>query len=132
MSDVISTVQPAEEFALTPAAADGAAFDAVFREHYPRVVGLLEGQCRSNAFASYLEVSVQRGPDSPASLDIQGDLAEPLGLHLVDMEVAMGILIDLVGQQARSYLDSTEAPRLTPGEVSRREHAATATAGTRR
>ena len=41
MSDVISTVQPAEEFALTRAAADGAAFDAVFREHYPRVVGLL-------------------------------------------------------------------------------------------
>jgi hypothetical protein len=48
------------------------------------VVGLLPGQCRSNAFASYLEVSVQRGPDSPASR-----------LHLVD----------LVGQQTRSYLD---------------------------
>ena len=72
-----------------------------------RVVGLMEGQCKSNAFASYLEVSVQRGPHSPASRDIQGDLAEGLGLHLVDMEVAMGNLIDLVGQQARSYLDST-------------------------
>jgi hypothetical protein len=72
-----------------------------------RVVGLLQAQCRSNAFASYLEVSVQRGPDSPASRDIQGDLAEPLGLHLVDMEVAMGNLIDLVGQQTKSYLDST-------------------------
>ena len=72
-----------------------------------RVVGLLKAQCRSNTFASYLEVSVERGPDSPASRDIQGDLAEGLGLHLVDMEVAMGNLIDLVGQQARSYLDST-------------------------
>jgi len=72
-----------------------------------RVVGLMEGQCKSNAFASYLEVSVQRGPGSPASRDIQGDLAEPLGLHLVDMEVAMGNLIELVGQQTRSYLDST-------------------------
>jgi hypothetical protein len=71
-----------------------------------RVVGLLKAQCRSNAFASYLEVSVQRGPDSPASRDIQGDLAEGLGLHLVDMEVAMGNLIDLVGRQTRSYLDS--------------------------
>ena len=70
-----------------------------------RVVGLLKGQCRSNAFASYLEVSVQRGPGSPASRDIQGDLAEGLGLHLVDMEVAMGNLVDLVGQQTRSYLD---------------------------
>jgi len=71
-----------------------------------RVVGLLEGQCRTNAFASYLEVSVQRAPDSPASRDIQGDLAEGLGLHLVDMEVAMGNLVDLVGQQTKSYLES--------------------------
>jgi hypothetical protein len=72
-----------------------------------RVVGLLKAQCRSNAFASYLEVSVQRGPDSPASRDIQGDLAEGLGLHLVDMEVAMGNLVDLVGQQTTSYLEKT-------------------------
>jgi hypothetical protein len=72
-----------------------------------RVVGLLKGQCRSNAFASYLEVSVQRGPGSPASRDIQGDLVEALGLHLVDMEVAMGSLIDLIGVQTRSYLDRT-------------------------
>jgi hypothetical protein len=71
-----------------------------------RVVGLLKAQCRTNAFASYLEVSVERGPGSPASRDIQGDLAEGLGLHLVDMEVAMGNLIDLVGQQTRSYLAS--------------------------
>jgi hypothetical protein len=71
---------------------------------FVRVVGLLKARCTSNAFASYLEVSVQRGPGSPASRDIQGDLAEGLGLHLVDMEVAMGNLIDLVGQQTRSYL----------------------------
>jgi pimeloyl-ACP methyl ester carboxylesterase len=71
-----------------------------------RVVGLLKGRCATNAFASYLEVSVQRGPGSPASRDIQGDLAEGLGLHLVDMEVAMGNLIDLVGKQTRNYLDS--------------------------
>jgi hypothetical protein len=72
-----------------------------------RVAGLLKAQCKSNAFATYLEVSVERGPDSPASRDIQGDLAEGLGLHLVDMEVAMGNLIDLVGQQSRSYLDKS-------------------------
>jgi hypothetical protein len=75
-----------------------------------RVVELLKGQCTSNAFASYLEVTVERGPHSPASRDIQGDLAEGLGLHLVDMEVAMGNLVDLVGQQARSYLGRTRRP----------------------
>jgi hypothetical protein len=71
------------------------------------VVGLLKAQCRTNAFASYLEVTVERGRGSPASRDIQGDLAEGLGLHLVDMEVAMGNLVDLVGRQTRSYLGST-------------------------
>jgi hypothetical protein len=72
-----------------------------------RVAGLLKAQCRTNAFATYLEVSVERGPGSPASRDIQGDLVEGLGLHLVDMEVAMGNLVDLVGQQTRNYLDGT-------------------------
>jgi RNA polymerase sigma-70 factor (ECF subfamily) len=41
MRDVITGVQPAEEFALTPAAANGAVFDDIFREHYPRVTGML-------------------------------------------------------------------------------------------
>jgi len=75
-----------------------------------RIEGLLKARCTSNAFASYLEVSVHRGPGSPASRDIQGDLAEPLGLHLVDMEVAMGNLVDLVGEQANSYLGRTRRP----------------------
>lgn len=76
---------------------------------FVRIEGLLEARCTSNAFASYLEVTVQRGPDSPASRDIQGDLVEPLGLHLVDLEVAMGNLVDLVGQQTRSYLGSARS-----------------------
>ena len=48
MRDVIRGVQPAEEFALTPAErsgggrrAAGARLEAIFREHYPRVVGLV-------------------------------------------------------------------------------------------
>jgi len=53
MGDVIRSVQPAEEFALTPAdvpprgagraagSAAGARLEAIFREHYPRIVGLL-------------------------------------------------------------------------------------------
>ncbi|SPE30078.1 RNA polymerase, sigma-24 subunit, ECF subfamily [Candidatus Sulfopaludibacter sp. SbA6] len=49
MRDVIGSVQPAEEFALTPAEGSGSAsrrvagarLEAIFREHYPRIVGLL-------------------------------------------------------------------------------------------
>jgi hypothetical protein len=69
-----------------------------------RVDGLLTGECKTNAFATYLEVTVHRGPGSAASRDIQGDLVDVLGLHLVDVEVAMGNLVELVGQQSRSFL----------------------------
>ena len=44
MHNVLKGVQPAEEFVLNPAEAGsgtGAWFDAAFREHYPRVVGML-------------------------------------------------------------------------------------------
>jgi len=43
MGDVLGSVQPAEEFALTPADVPrgGARLEAIFREHYPRIVGLL-------------------------------------------------------------------------------------------
>ena len=44
MEIVIKGVQPAEEFALTPADAGpdtGAWFEGIFRQHYPRIVGLL-------------------------------------------------------------------------------------------
>src|SRR5579863_9611265 len=46
MRDVLRSVQPAEEFALTPPGSGagriaGARLEAMFREHYPRIVGLL-------------------------------------------------------------------------------------------
>ncbi len=47
MKNVLKSVQPAEEFALTPAGAGGRGrnagvwFEAVFREHYPRITSLL-------------------------------------------------------------------------------------------
>lgn len=46
MSDVLKSVRPAEEFALTPPGSGagriaGARLEAIFREHYPRIVGLL-------------------------------------------------------------------------------------------
>src|SRR4051794_40244087 len=42
MYNVINSVQPAGEIAAMPAgAAPGVWFDAIFREHYPRIVALL-------------------------------------------------------------------------------------------
>ncbi len=74
------------------------------------VPGLLTARCASNDHATYLEVTVHGDPADPRADDIVGDLgmrAKPLadwGLHLVDVNLAMGNLLDLVGQQSKVYL----------------------------
>lgn len=75
MGIVLRGVQPAEEFALTPAQASaddnsratGAWFDTMFRDHYPRVVGLLarltgdRGQAEEIAADVFCKLSQQTG-----------------------------------------------------------------------
>jgi hypothetical protein len=74
------------------------------------VPGLLTAKCASNEHATYLEVTVNGNPADPRVDDIVGDLgmrAKPLadwGLHLVDVNLAMGNLLDLVSQQTKTYL----------------------------
>lgn len=74
------------------------------------VPGLLTAKCAANEHATYLEVTVNADPADPRADDIVGDLgmrAKPLadwGLHLVDVNIAQGNLLDLVGQQAKAYL----------------------------
>jgi hypothetical protein len=72
--------------------------------------GLLTAQCASNDNATYLEVTVHADPFSGRTDDIVGDLVrngEVLanwGLHLVDVDLAMGNLLDVVGQQSKAWL----------------------------
>ncbi len=73
------------------------------------VPGLLTARCASNDNASYLEVTVHGDPSDPRVDDIIGDIGAAgnvlanWGLHLVDVNVAMGNLVDIVGQQATAY-----------------------------
>jgi hypothetical protein len=73
------------------------------------VPGLLTAQCKTNEFATYLEITVHGDPADPRVDDITGDLGavgKPIpnwGLHLIDVNLAMGNLIDLVGAQAKAY-----------------------------
>lgn len=72
------------------------------------VPGLLTAECKTNEFATYLEITVHGDPADPRVDDIGGDLggAKPLanwGLHLVDVNLAMGNLLDLVEQQSKAY-----------------------------
>ena len=71
--------------------------------------GMLSARCATNENATYLEITVKGDPADPRVDDITGDLGAPgaalanWGLHLIDVNLAMGNLVDIVGQQARAY-----------------------------
>lgn len=73
------------------------------------VPGLLTAQCVSNNNGSYLEVTVNADPSDPRTDEISGDVMAgdeinaSWGLHLIDVNLAMGDLVSIVGQQARAW-----------------------------
>ena len=77
---------------------------------FVRVPGLVSGECVTQDGATYLAVSVHADPaaartdDIPGDLVVNGKVLRDWGLHLVDANVALGNLVDIVGQQARSYV----------------------------
>ncbi len=85
---------------------DGAAVDTPFVS----VPGLLSAKCASNEHANYLEITVNADAADPRADDIPGDLgigskpAANWGLHLVDVNLTMGNLLDIVGKQSKAYL----------------------------
>jgi hypothetical protein len=74
------------------------------------VPGLLSAECVSNEKGSYLAVKVHADPKDPRTDDIVGDVVTggqvqaDWGLHLIDVHLAMGNLVDIVSQQAKAYL----------------------------
>ena len=73
------------------------------------VPGLISARCARNEYASYLEITVRGNPADPRADDIAGDLGPPgkpntsWGLHLVDVNLTIGNLIDTVAQQAQAW-----------------------------
>jgi hypothetical protein len=70
---------------------------------------LLTGQCVSNEKGTYLEVTVNEDQHDPRTDEIGGDVVTSgkvvpgWGLHLIDVHLAIGNLVDIVGQQAKAY-----------------------------
>jgi hypothetical protein len=83
------------------------------------VPGLLTSHCRSNEHATYLALDVHGNPADPRTDDIAGDLKAAAtgavqadwGLHLIDMNLAMGNLLDIVQTQAQACADRARAAR---------------------
>jgi hypothetical protein len=73
---------------------------------FVKVPGLLSGRCVANRSGSYLEVTVNVDPADPRTDAIVGDVVaggavlKDWGLHLIDVSIAQGNLIDLVRSQA--------------------------------
>jgi hypothetical protein len=85
---------------------DGAAVETPFVS----VPGLLSAECASNEHANFLKITVNADPNDPRADDIPGDLGmvgKPQanwGLHLVDVNLTIGNLLEIVGQQSKAYL----------------------------
>ncbi len=74
------------------------------------VPGLLTAECVSNEKGSYLAVTVHGDPADPRTDNIAGDIVAngqvqaDWGLHLIDVNLAMGNLVEIVGKQSKAYL----------------------------
>lgn len=74
------------------------------------VPGLLSARCVDNQFGSYLEITVNADPKDARVDDINGDLLlngqvqASWGLHLIDVNLTMGNLLDVVAAQSKAYL----------------------------
>ena len=72
--------------------------------------GLLTAECARNENGTYLSVTVHGDPKDPRVDDIRGDVViggqvqANWGLHLIDMNLFMGNLIDIVRSETRAYL----------------------------
>ena len=73
--------------------------------------GLVRGECVQRNGYSYLEITVQADPTDGRADDIPGDLViggQPSavwGLHLIDVGIAMGNLIQIVERQTEIFLN---------------------------
>lgn len=75
------------------------------------VPGLLSAECVNNGQFNYLEITVNADPSDPRTDTISGDVMNAdgtinagWGLHLIDVNAAMGDLVTLAARQSRAYL----------------------------
>ena len=77
--------------------------------------GLLTAACQSNETHDWLAVSIHADPADSRADDIPGDLVfdgkvvADWGLHLVDMNLAMGNLVELAKLEGQAWLDNQGA-----------------------
>ena len=77
---------------------------------FVRVPGLLTAECVANEHNNYLAISTHPTPGGGRTNQISGDLVfggqvlKDWGLHLIDVNLAIGNLLDAVGEETKAYL----------------------------
>jgi hypothetical protein len=77
---------------------------------FVKTPGLVTGECVSNEHGSYLAITINADPNDPRTDDIDGDIVmgekvvAGWGLHLIDMNLTMGNLVDVVGSESQAWL----------------------------
>jgi DUF3089 family protein len=90
---------------LSPWSKDAPAIDTPFVS----VPGMLTAECVANEKGSYLAVTVHGNPADPRTDEITGDVVRDgkvlpeWGLHLIDVNLSIGNLIDIVRDQSKTY-----------------------------
>jgi DUF3089 family protein len=90
---------------VSPWSKDAPAIDTPFVS----VPGMLTAECVSNEKGSYLAVTVHGNPADPRTDEITGDVVRDgkvlpeWGLHLIDVNLSIGNLIDIVRDQSKTY-----------------------------
>lgn len=79
-----------------------AGVDTLPETPFVSVPGLLTGACISTDGFNYLSVTVHPEPGARVD-DIGGDLTPQWGLHLVDVNLVMGDIVDRVSEQSERY-----------------------------
>ena len=83
---------------------------------FVEVPGLISAACRTDNAHTYLAITLHPDPTGARTNAITGDVVvggqvlKDWGLHLVDMNLAMGDLIDIVRDQGRTYLAQAKQP----------------------
>lgn len=85
--------------------------NTVINTPFVSVPGLLSAECVNNGRFHYLQVTVNADPADPRTDTISGDVLNAdgsintgWGLHVIDVNLAMGDLVTLANRQARAYL----------------------------
>ena len=100
-----NTAEGASSAPQVPWTDSGASIDTPFVS----VPGLLSAECVSNERGSYLEITVHGDPADSRTDVISGDVMANgevnagWGLHLIDVNLAMGDLVTIAGKQAKAW-----------------------------